>query len=53
MKWTPAAKQRLQRAPFFVRPFVRRRAETVARERGMSEVTSELLQELKDKEKPR
>jgi hypothetical protein len=50
VQWTPGAKKRLKKVPFFVRPFVKKRAETVARERGMSEVTEELLSELKDKE---
>jgi hypothetical protein len=50
MKWTEEAKRRLARAPFFVRPFIKRRAETVARERGMAEVTEALLSELKGKE---
>lgn len=50
MRWSPEAKRRLGKVPFFVRPFVLKRAETVARERGMDEVTGELLSELKDKE---
>lgn len=48
--WTPEAKRRLARVPFFVRPFVKKRAESVARERGLSEITSELLDELKSRE---
>jgi hypothetical protein len=51
--WTPEAEKRLARVPVFVRPFVRRRAEAVARERGLSEITPELLAELKEKEMPK
>ncbi len=50
IRWSPGAKERLGRVPFFVRPFVKKRAESVARERGMNEVTPELLTELKSKE---
>ena len=52
IRWHPDAEQRLRKAPFFIRPFVKHRAEAVARERGLAEVTSQLLDELKDKEKP-
>jgi uncharacterized membrane protein len=38
--------------PFFVRPLARRKAEAAAHERGMTEVTSALLDELKAKEMP-
>lgn len=48
--WSPDAKARLARAPFFVRPFIKKRAEQVARERGMHEVTDALLSEIKGKE---
>lgn len=51
-RWTPEALARLQRAPFFVRPFIKKRAEKVARERGLDEISSELLSELKSKEMP-
>jgi len=51
--WTPDALERLSRVPFFVRPFVRRRAEEVARERELTQVTAELLAELKQREMPK
>lgn len=50
IRWTPDAQKRLARVPFFIRPFVKRRAENAARERGLREVTSELLDEIKSKE---
>ncbi|HJL16691.1 MAG TPA: hypothetical protein RMH99_13595 [Sandaracinaceae bacterium LLY-WYZ-13_1] len=50
IRWTAEAKARLKRVPFFVRPFVKRRAQSVAKERGLDEVTSELLDQIKAKE---
>lgn len=50
MRWTREAEAAVKRAPFFVRPLVRRRAEAEARKRGMEEVTAELLAELKSKQ---
>ena len=50
VRWHPDAEQRLRKVPFFIRPWVRRRAEAVARERGLSEVTSQLLDEIKRRE---
>lgn len=50
IEWDPEAKARLGKAPFFIRPFVKLRAEQAARERGMPRVTCALLDELKGKE---
>jgi light-independent protochlorophyllide reductase subunit B len=50
VRWQPEAEQRLKKVPFFIRPLVRRRAEAAARERGLSEVTSQLLDEIKGRE---
>jgi hypothetical protein len=50
LRWNPEAEKRLKKVPFFIRPFVKRRAEAVARERGLAEVTSTLLDEIKDRE---
>lgn len=50
VRWHPDAEQRLGKVPFFIRPWVRRRAESVARDRGLSEVTSQLLDEIKGRE---
>lgn len=52
LEWEPAAQTRLDAVPFFVRPFVRRKAERAARERGLTRVTSALLDELKQSEHP-
>jgi light-independent protochlorophyllide reductase subunit B len=50
MRWAAEAEQRLRKVPFFIRPWVKRRAEAVARERGLSEVTGPLLDEIKNRE---
>ncbi len=50
MPWSPEARKLVGRAPFFVRPIAIRRTETVARERGMKQVTAELVKELRSKE---
>ncbi len=50
VRWNDDAKRRLKKVPFFIRPFVRKRAEAAAKTRGLAEVTSELLDEIKSKE---
>lgn len=50
MEWQPEAEARLKKAPFFVRPFIKARAEKEAKARGMSQVTTALLDELKARE---
>lgn len=50
LTWTPDATARLAKVPFLIRYFVRLRAEAAAKERGLSEVTSELLDDLKSRE---
>ena len=50
VRWNDDAKRRLKQVPFFIRPFVRKRAETVAKQRGIDEVTSALLDDIKSKE---
>ena len=53
LAWSDEASSRLRKVPFFIRPLVRNRAERAARERGMREVTAELLDELKGASHPR
>ncbi|MDH4100862.1 MAG: hypothetical protein OEV28_09855 [Nitrospirota bacterium] len=48
VSWADDARARLEKAPFFVREGVRKLAERRARQRGMTEVTSELITELRD-----
>ena len=50
MRWDPEAETRLKKAPFFIRPFIKSRAEKVAKERNLDTVTPALLDELKSKE---
>jgi hypothetical protein len=50
MDWEPAAETRVKKAPFFIRPFIKSRAERAAKERGLSVVTAALLDELKASE---
>lgn len=50
MDWEKEAEARLRKAPFFVRPFIKSRAEKEARARGLDRVTTALLDELKSKE---
>lgn len=50
IRWSPEAEKRLKKVPFFIRPFVKRRAEAAAKERGEDEVTSALLDAIKESE---
>ncbi len=47
MRWSPEARQRMERAPSVLRGLVASRVEAFARSRGCTEVTAELLQEVK------
>ncbi|MFQ5667821.1 MAG: radical SAM protein [Candidatus Binatia bacterium] len=46
--WSPAALARVEHAPNFVRPGIHKLMELRARERGVSEITSEFLSEIRD-----
>lgn len=50
MQWAPDAEARIKKAPFFIRPFIKARAEKEAKARGLREVTTALLDELKASE---
>lgn len=50
MRWQPEAEARLKKAPFFIRPFIKLRAEQEARSRGLAEISVALLDELKSNE---
>ncbi len=45
--WTPEALKKIERAPFFVRPFAKKKAESEAKARGLTTITAEFLDELK------
>jgi hypothetical protein len=50
MLWDPEAEARVKKAPFFIRPFIKSRAEKEAKARGLERVTCALLDELKASE---
>ncbi len=47
LHWTPDAEERVRRVPSFVRGVVVKRLETYARRRGLTEVTADLMQEVR------
>jgi radical SAM protein with 4Fe4S-binding SPASM domain len=48
LRWSPAASERISKIPSFVRGVVVERVEAFARERGLDEVTPELLGEIRN-----
>jgi len=46
-RWTDAAKKRLQRVPFFVRPMAKSGIERFAREHGHREIDEKVMDEAK------
>jgi hypothetical protein len=50
MDWEREAEARIKKAPFFIRPFIKSRAEREAKARGLERVTCALLDELKASE---
>jgi hypothetical protein len=50
MEWEADAAARIKKAPFFIRPFIKGRAEKEAKARGLDKVTAALLDELKASE---
>ena len=47
MTWSPEAEQRLKEIPFFVRPAVRRRIESLAREAGLATIDEAFYEQAK------
>ncbi|MFQ5550815.1 MAG: SPASM domain-containing protein, partial [Gemmatimonadales bacterium] len=47
LHWTPEAEERLRRVPSFVRGVVINRIESYARERGLTEITAELMRDIR------
>ena len=47
LAWTPEARARLERIPSFVRGVITQRLESYARDRGLSEITPELMAEVR------
>ena len=48
--WTPEALEKLKRAPFFVRPFAKRKIEAEARAQNLPEITAEFVEQLRRKQ---
>jgi hypothetical protein len=49
MTWSQEAEQRLENIPDFIRPMARKEVERMAKERGVSTITAEVMDEAKDK----
>lgn len=49
MTWSREAEQRLDNIPDFIRPMARKEVERMAKERGVSTVTAQVMDEAKDK----
>lgn len=49
MTWSREAEQRLDNIPDFIRPMARKEIERLAKERGMSTITAQVMDEAKDK----
>jgi hypothetical protein len=47
VNWSAAAETRLKEVPFFVRPVVRRRIESLAAEAGLDEVSESFYEQAK------
>lgn len=49
MTWSREAEQRLENIPDFIRPMARKEVERLAKERGVSTITAQVMDEAKDK----
>ncbi len=49
MTWSREAEQRLENIPDFIRPMARKEIERVAKERGLATITSQVMDETKEK----
>ncbi len=49
MSWSQEAEQRLENIPDFIRPMARKEVERMAKERGVSTITAQVMDEAKDK----
>ena len=49
MTWTPEAEKRLENIPDFIRPMARKEVERVAKERGMTAITAQVMDDVKEK----
>lgn len=49
MEWTSEAEARLKEIPFFVRPAARKKIEKFAQELGVTQITTEVYEQAKQK----
>jgi hypothetical protein len=49
VSWTPDAEKRLENIPDFIRPMARREIERLAKERGATTITAQVMDEAKEK----
>ena len=49
MTWSPEAQERLSNIPDFIQPMAKKEIERLAKERGATSITAELMDEAKDK----
>ncbi|MGH7254370.1 MAG: PCP reductase family protein [Nitrospirales bacterium] len=49
MSWSPEAEKRLENIPDFIRPMARKEIERLARERGVTTVTAQVMDDAKEK----
>lgn len=49
MTWSPDAERRLENIPDFIRPMARREIERLAKERGVTTITAQVMDEAKEK----
>ena len=49
IQWTPAAQERLDNIPDFIRPMAKREIERLVKEKGGTEITADMMEEAKEK----
>jgi hypothetical protein len=49
MAWSPEAEQRLENIPDFIRTMARKEVERLAKERGVTTITAQVMDDAKDK----
>ena len=49
MVWSKEAEQRLDNIPSFIRPMAKKEIERIAKERGQTQITADLMEEAKSK----
>lgn len=50
VQWEADALEKMNKAPFFIRSFAKKKVETAARERGVTSITLEFMEKVRQKE---